>query len=592
MAETNPDAAQYLSFAAIRCSMHRERTKNQPSVPNTLASLYDILQSSDIIQNIYKENVITSDGKNAIILSTNYLLQALSSATEIYVDGTFSVLPCKPHIAQLYSVHMRYMDTGIATLFILCDVRTITMYDALWDKITQLIPQLEQNIKFIMSDFEMAAVKSLNKKFPRAKLTGCWFHFNQAVLRKWRKLRLSNVPKKILSMTMALPLLPPDMFQEALLIIQTKADELSNEHPDILQFMSYLRLTWSNMALKISTYRCPVRTNNIVESFHNIAAQKLGTRNINVWTFLDKLSYLITDQELDLRRLNNGVRSRRLRTRARRELDSKIINAQEDLVNKRLSLNEFLLIFTTNNNILPMEQMEQIVSMEDAELTTDEQINMELFSDDLDETIQQTRRQNRHRSRRIHNNVQREDNTLEDNDEESSDMQTIINENEIIISDTETENTIVVEDEPVNTESSSSEIEQVWDTRNNQGEIPANTQAVRQHHDITSENNIEINEDESIYEVPYDDYSYLNDANDATSGIPYHPVDWNLEDTTASEEECTKDICTVCLINERTHAFIPCGHLACCFLCIERLEADRCPICNVTYDNYVRIRKP
>lgn len=87
-------------------------------------------------------------------------------------------------------------------------------------------------------------------------------------------------------MTMTLPLLPPDMFQEALFIIQTEADRLSNEYPDILQFMSYLRLTWLNMASKISTYHCPVRTNNIVESFHNIAAQKLGTKNINVWTFL------------------------------------------------------------------------------------------------------------------------------------------------------------------------------------------------------------------------------------------------------------------------------------------------------------------
>jgi len=51
--------------------------------------------------------------------------------------------------------------------------------------------------------------------------------------------------------------------------------------------------------------------------------------------FKDKLSHLITDQELDLRRLNNGVRPRRLRTRANKELDSKIINAQQDLVNKR-----------------------------------------------------------------------------------------------------------------------------------------------------------------------------------------------------------------------------------------------------------------
>lgn len=90
-------------------------------------------------------------------------------------------------------------------------------------------------------------------------------------------------------MTMTLPLLPPEMFQEALIIIQTEADLLSSEHADILQFMSYLRLTWSNIASKISTYRCPARTNNIVESFHNIAVQKLGKTNINVWTFLGNI---------------------------------------------------------------------------------------------------------------------------------------------------------------------------------------------------------------------------------------------------------------------------------------------------------------
>jgi len=88
---------------------------------------------------------------------------------------------------------------------------------------------------------------------------------------------------------MALPLLPPEMFHEALFIIQTEADTISSEYPNILQFTSYLRLTWSNMASKISTYNCPVRTNNIVESFHNTAVQKLGKRNINIWTFLGKI---------------------------------------------------------------------------------------------------------------------------------------------------------------------------------------------------------------------------------------------------------------------------------------------------------------
>lgn len=88
---SNPDAAQYMSFASIRCSLHRERIKSRPSIPDTLALLYNILQNSDIMQNIYKESITTIDGKTAIILSTDYLLKALSSATEIYVDGTFSV---------------------------------------------------------------------------------------------------------------------------------------------------------------------------------------------------------------------------------------------------------------------------------------------------------------------------------------------------------------------------------------------------------------------------------------------------------------------------------------------------------------------
>lgn len=71
--------------------MLRERMKSRPLVPDTLASLHNILENCNIITNVYKESVTTNDGKTAIILSSNYLLEALSSATEIYVDGTFSV---------------------------------------------------------------------------------------------------------------------------------------------------------------------------------------------------------------------------------------------------------------------------------------------------------------------------------------------------------------------------------------------------------------------------------------------------------------------------------------------------------------------
>ncbi|XP_070518816.1 uncharacterized protein [Cardiocondyla obscurior] len=179
---SNSGAAQYLSFPSTRCILHRERTKNQPSISHTLTSLYDALESSNIMQNIRKKTIVTADGKTGIIFLTNDLLKALSLTTEIFVDGTFSVLPRVPHITQLYTIHIRHMNTGIATVYMLCDVRTTALYDALWNKIVQLAPQLEQNVKFIMSDFETAAVQSLSKKFPTANLTGCWFHFNQVVI--------------------------------------------------------------------------------------------------------------------------------------------------------------------------------------------------------------------------------------------------------------------------------------------------------------------------------------------------------------------------------------------------------------------------
>lgn len=98
--------------------------------------------------------------------------------------------------------------------------------------------------------------------------------------------------------------------------------------------------------------------------------------------------------------------------------------------------------------------------------------------------------------------------------------------------------------------------------------------------------------EEEIYEVPEDDYSYLTDT-DFREDLPFYSVNWNRKDTQSTSEDISSaDVCTVCLTNERTHAFIPCGHLACCFSCIERFEANRCPICNVPYETNVRIRKP
>lgn len=56
------------------------------------------------------------------------------------------------------------------------------MYNAIWKKIKELAPDLQKNLQFIMSDYEAAAISSMNNNFPQSKIHGCWFHFNQVYL--------------------------------------------------------------------------------------------------------------------------------------------------------------------------------------------------------------------------------------------------------------------------------------------------------------------------------------------------------------------------------------------------------------------------
>lgn len=94
--------------------------------------------------------------------------------------------------------------------------------------------------------------------------------------------------------------------------------------------------------------------------------------------------------------------------------------------------------------------------------------------------------------------------------------------------------------------------------------------------------------------MPDDDYGYwYSDDSSASEELPFHTVNWDLQNKqNVSREKSSEDICMLCFTNERTHIFVHCGHLVCCTECIQRLEHNRCPVCNTTYEKYFRVRKP
>ncbi|KAM0727843.1 hypothetical protein ACS0PU_012516 [Formica fusca] len=75
-----------------------------------------------------------------LLFSSNEWLNGLNESAELFVDGIFS---------------------GIATVFVLCESRTKVLYRAIWKKIIKLAPMLQNNVKFIMVDYEKAAIATL-----------------------------------------------------------------------------------------------------------------------------------------------------------------------------------------------------------------------------------------------------------------------------------------------------------------------------------------------------------------------------------------------------------------------------------------------
>lgn len=72
------------------------------------------------------------------------------------------------------------------------------MYLAIWRKIIELVPELSEHDITILGDFELAPHSAIRELLPNEILRGCWFHFIQALFRKWIKLGLLDAPKDIL----------------------------------------------------------------------------------------------------------------------------------------------------------------------------------------------------------------------------------------------------------------------------------------------------------------------------------------------------------------------------------------------------------
>jgi len=112
-------------------------------------------------------------------------LDGLARADIWLAEGTFKVVPSL--FFQLYSIHFQFVQ-GINPAGLYCLLPNITRntYDRVMEQLKVLIPSAAQSV--ILTYFESAAMSAFQESYTLARVTGCYFHLCQAVIRKVQQL--------------------------------------------------------------------------------------------------------------------------------------------------------------------------------------------------------------------------------------------------------------------------------------------------------------------------------------------------------------------------------------------------------------------
>lgn len=241
-----------------------------------------------------------------ILMGSLQLLDGLARADVWLADGTFKVVPTI--FFQLYSFHFNFAS-GInpAGLYCLLTNKTAATYERVLVEILKLVPLASP--KTILIDFEKAAMNAMSAAFPNARITGCYFHLCQSVIRKVNEIGLkvdyenNNEVRGYVRCLAALAFVPPDDVVEAFELL---ADDMPANIEHLDELTSYFELTYvrgrrgrgrgavyAEAKFPIPTWNQHAggsdgiaRTTNSVEGWHHGLQTLFLCSHPTVWTFM------------------------------------------------------------------------------------------------------------------------------------------------------------------------------------------------------------------------------------------------------------------------------------------------------------------
>ena len=218
-------AAHILEFPGNERTLQNIKNEANPPIPRTMAEVVPAIQASKY--NFLLKDMATYNDHLALLWWPEELEEMLQKekVKEVCMDATFSCAPPvfgnnRQHftIMGLFNRKGTVQNTWLPMVCVTMENKMEGLYTAVLDKIWTKLATLRPAL--IHCDFERGLINAIEAACEGGKVSGCWFHFCQAVKRKVASeglLATCNQNRKLKDWTRnfyPLALLPADRMRE------------------------------------------------------------------------------------------------------------------------------------------------------------------------------------------------------------------------------------------------------------------------------------------------------------------------------------------------------------------------------------------
>ncbi|XP_053604512.1 uncharacterized protein LOC128671781 [Plodia interpunctella] len=229
-------------FRTIKDSLYRARKKylktnllncnntKQLKLPEAFTNIFLLIEDR------------CEDEEKIFIFGTRLGRKIAKNHESYFADGTFKTVP-KPFY-QLYVLHLDLNSTKTKTNIIPVFYTLLpNKKEKTYLRVFALLKEkLGINVKSFKCDYEKAQMNAVSAVFPQAKISGCYHHFNDAIWRYSKKIKLNRnrEGRNITRKASVIPLFPASRIPEAWRYIL----ESSSDNEKFIKFRKYFEMEW------------------------------------------------------------------------------------------------------------------------------------------------------------------------------------------------------------------------------------------------------------------------------------------------------------------------------------------------------------